>query len=169
MRLRQFLNELSMKRGTTIKDYKDGDTTTWVIETTNGDTFQLLIGPDWMDLKDGTKIQRYEILFVDDKGSLVTSKKSTRTALELFAAIERIVTTWIIRNKPPVIVFGASSNTQQKETSKKKLYVLLAKKIAKTGKYILLTKDNHIGKYQLKDLQYLVRKEVYERHKKPTV
>lgn len=170
MRLRQFLNELSMKAGTQIRDYKDGDTLTWVITLSTGDEFQLLIGPDWMDLHNGRKIERYEILFVDSEGNIKTSKKSPKVAIELFAAIEKIITSFIVRHKPPVIAFAAPKpSSTSSEASKKKLYKLLAKKVAKGGKYILLTKDNHIGKYVDMDTEHLVRKEVYERHKKPTV
>jgi len=146
-----------MRADTKIEKYHTGGELTYVINLAAGPVFRLYIGPEKADLKTGEVIERHSITFEDDRGNTLISKKDKGVAIQLFAAIESIVSEFVKSEKPILINFSGNS----KEKSKLKLYSLLAKKIAKSG-YTLQTKDNHVIKYYFDHAYNLMRTDVYK-------
>jgi hypothetical protein len=160
MRLKEYLNELAMKANTKIEPWNSGQAHGGArITLSNGEVFNFYISPGNVELQDGTKIDRFELMFTDSKSEINTSAKGKNTAVELFAALEKIVKEFIQTQKPSVIEFSPANKD---EKSKQKLYVLLAKKIAKKFGYVIQDKDNNITKYFFSYRQTLINKKVYD-------
>lgn len=129
MRLKEYLNELSMKSDTQLEVKKGKNYVDAGITTTAGDEFNLTIDKGSWIFYD-RDVEEWEIAFTDDTGTIKTSPKSPKTAIELFAAIEKVVKDFIIKYKPEAIRFSGLGE------SKDKLYSMLSKRIVKSGKYI---------------------------------
>ena len=158
MRLKQYINELSMKKGTKIKFERDmnhlvlvevvlEDDETFFIEFRREyveDIFEIINKHDesiiaraekkglveYTQIKGTGSIAAWEIMFEDSAGEYGISSKRKGAAIELFAAIEQVTKRFIKSKKPEILVFTSDIGEQ----SRVKLYKLLAKKI-KTGGY----------------------------------
>jgi 6-phosphogluconolactonase/glucosamine-6-phosphate isomerase/deaminase len=148
MRLDKHLNELAMKANTKIitkkgRKFYDAD-----ITLSSGDYFQLTIEKGsflYQSKKGEIKLEEWEIVFEDERGFIKTNKRGTKVALELFAAIESVVSDFINIEEPDAILFTGTGK------SKIKLYNLLARKIAKGG-YVIRNTTNEIFSLIRKDL-----------------
>jgi len=138
MRLTNFLSELSLKsktdirRGTLTSQYWDVD-----IILTTGDKFELTFekwGEKWGE--------KWDIIFTDESGSIETSTKGPKVALELFAAIEKVTTEFIKKVKPQYILFSSGAF----EAKKQKLYNTLAQRISKKANYSIQSDPKSTGK-----------------------
>jgi hypothetical protein len=152
MRLDKHLNELAMRAGTKITTKGDKN---YTITLSSGDYFKLGLVKSmykyWsMEKHSEKKLVSWEILFQDEKKSMVAkdNPKGSKVALELFAAIQQVVTEFIKKEKPEVIKF--SSNKIDK--SKIKLYKLLAMRISKKHGYVIKTKQERDNILIRKDL-----------------
>ena len=134
MRLTNFLSELSLKsktdirRGTLTSQYWDVD-----IILTTGDKFELTF-EKWGE--------KWDIIFTDESGSIETSTKGPKVALELFAAIEKVTTEFIKKVKPQYILFSSGAF----EAKKQKLYNTLAQRISKKANYSIQSDPKSTGK-----------------------
>ena len=134
MRLTNFLSELSLKsktdirRGTLTSQYWDVD-----IILTTGDKFELTF-EKWGE--------KWDIIFTDESGSIETSTKGPKVALELFAAIEKVTSEFIIKVKPQYILFSSGAF----ESKKQKLYNTLAQRISKKANYSIQSDPKSTGK-----------------------
>lgn len=151
MRLKNYLNELSMKSKTQLDVKQGNDYVDATIITTDGERFELTIDKgSWyyhpFVEKYNREMDEWEIVFTDETGSIKRVKKSPKIAIELFAAIEKVVTDFIKKYKPEAIRFTGTGD-------KEKLYRLLGKKIEKSGKYFDIDQE-----YGL--LFQLVRKDI---------
>lgn len=99
-------------------------------------------------------IKEWEIEFFDEEHEMDQNPKGSKVALTLFAAIEKILTKFIIENDPMALSFDPSDESP----SRKKLYKTLANKIErKWPEYVkletgdegwLLIKRKQLKKYE---------------------
>ena len=157
MKFKKYLTELSMQADTQIEKHNIGRELEYRITLAAGPIFKLYIGPEKSHLKTGEEIERHGIAFTDNRGNTLMSPKDKGVSIQLFAAIQSIVSEFVKSEKPILINFSGNS----KEKSKLKLYSLLAKKIEKSG-YTLQTKDNHVTKYYFDHAYDLMRNDVYK-------
>jgi hypothetical protein len=95
----------------------------------------------------GKAVKWMEIDFEDESGHMASVHKSSKEALQLFAAIEYWFKDWMKKKNPEGIVFDSTG-----EPSKNKLYKMLSQRITKLG-YIDLKDYVGIEEY------WLVRKD----------
>ena len=126
MKLKSYLNELSMKAKTNIEVHKSlgreynakitlSDGTTWLYNAVDYE------GSGTFDI----------VFYAPSDSKSIPSGNKNKVALETFAAIEKITMDFIKYEDPDYITFNAHGK------SKVKLYDLLAKKIVKSKKYRL--------------------------------
>lgn len=130
MRLRQYLTELAMRKGTKIKVHKGSNEYNAEIELEGGQKW-LYNAMDY----DGNGI--WDIVFYEPSKDMISFDQKGdkhKVALETFAAVEKLTRDFIKYHEPSVISFNAQGK------SRVKLYDLLAKKIVKSKKY-RLSKD----------------------------
>ena len=122
MRFKGYINELSMKKNTSIK----------LIKTTSHD-YQVEITLEneekFLFVAYKEDAITWEIAFVDSKGSVKIEPKDKGVSLELFAALPKVVEMFIKSKNPSTFFF----TSKPEEVSRVKLYTLLAKKIEKSG------------------------------------
>lgn len=133
MRLRQYLNELSMKADTNID-----------IKKAKGKYFNALItledGTQWLyNAEIGMDDIEWLISFYAPSDKTQDIKDRSKVAVETFAAVIHLTEQFLKQEKPEAFAFQAMGR------SRTKLYDLLAKKITKTGKY-KLSIDRGLGR-----------------------
>lgn len=128
MRYKKYLHELAMHKDTKIRfSKKKGERFNAKITLEDGQEY-LFQAETYKDEDD------WYIAFEKDRGKLPTGD-TAKIGLQIFAAVEKIVTSFIIQEKPESFSFTGTGN------SRIKLYDLLAKKILKSGKYELDKED----------------------------
>lgn len=161
MKFKEYLQELALRADTKIKVRKDTPLTTQVqvivnppmgasflVTMTTGKFYEQevvdLIGDSNLPEKISAEppYKSLYLFFEDAELNTSTSPKEKGVAIKLFAALEELITKKIKTAKPDVIWFSGFGK------SKRKLYHLLAKKIAKGIK----------GEYQEAEGTFLVYK-----------
>jgi hypothetical protein len=141
MRLKEYLKELAMRKGTLIKYGLKTDTAFYAtIYLENNEIFNVYanstpyteeeLSKQYKDLKlDTSLLQIWTVAFEDSKGNIGVSPKGKGTSLQIFAALEEYIKALYKRERPQGIYFSGIST----EASRLKLYGLLTKKIEKRG------------------------------------
>lgn len=123
MKLKQYLYELAMKKGTVIKKAKKKDQYyNAEITLSTGDKWYYNASNDFGE-------DNWGIVFYAPSLSSGIKGEKTKVALETFAAVEKMTKDFLKEFKPKRFYFTASGS------SRIKLYNTLAKKILKDGKY----------------------------------
>jgi hypothetical protein len=161
MRLKEYLLELAMSKDTKIEIESDNANEYFAyIFLPDGTRFHVMTDGHPLpvsELKDiigqgieklnftTNKIKLWHIDFADEHGSMSKDPKSSKIALQLFAALETYFKDFITKKKPDVFNFAGTG------ASRKKLYNTLSKKIEKNSNYKYLP---------MKGLYYFVRKDL---------
>ena len=129
MRLKQYINELAMKKGTIIKApiYKVEDSYKQDIILSNGLKFKFVCHNfrNAFGFEDGL----WEVSFEDEEKRKYQVQKPEGTVLELFAALQKVLITFLSKTNPSNFRFTADVD----EKSRVKLYDIIAKKLKKKG------------------------------------
>lgn len=125
MRLKQYLFELAMRKGTIIDrvSFTKNETFGARITLEDGELFRFeanIYNEDFWD-----------VTFEDQHSKTSQQPKGMNVALELFAALEKVFTDFMKKANPDEIQFSAANY----EKSRVKLYHLISKKIAKKGNF----------------------------------
>lgn len=123
---KRYLTELSMKREATLDvDTNSENQYKIKIKLEDGEIFWFICN------REGKKkgFETWEIVFLDKNNNAKMAPKSKGTALQLFAALPKVVEMFIKAKQPTTFYFTADPF----ETSRVKLYTRLAKRIAKHG------------------------------------
>ena len=169
MRLKQYINELSMKANTNITSRgSQGNYEGFRIDIDDGEAYEVDIykGSGVFSLANTDKygkdsfmfLEKWDIYFSDAKTGAIEKLESEpqkpKTALKLFAAIEAIMKSFIKNKRPEAMSFSGLGK------SKVKLYDMLAKKIIKGG-YVGYSVN---AKYRpAKDYEF-IRKDLITKH-----
>ena len=123
---KDYIKELAMKKGTNIKPPKYIPDRKYEQEIILEDGLIFFFKAFYFQSADVWDIQ-----FQDQFGAVVKSKKREGASIELFAALESVFKEFVEKTVPNRFRFGADRD----EESRVKLYNMLARKIAKRGKF----------------------------------
>jgi hypothetical protein len=123
MRLKKFLNEMSISKNTNIS-VLNADKWTYEVKIVLEDGLMFIFSAIFK-----RNTEEWDVSFEDAEGNYGMSQKREGAGLELFASLEKVMSDFIKKYNPENIVFSAES----KEQSRVKLYGTLAKKLERFG------------------------------------